>query len=302
MPSFLDGLGSDAQFRWGATGVALALVAGGLVLRFAGTPKLPPRPPRPPPQDVAAAFRALDADVNMYRALVEQDAAAAGLSAPSPAEMSAVLPHDLLEPHAQLVAGGAPFETRELGISLRIGRVTARYNQGNVTRDHLILRVTNRGTRHLAYRIDTRLPVDERMCVEKGEISGNAIALAPGATVERTECAREGVRSLTVDRIETVGLSALGHLYVSRLFPAHTGLDPRVTRGHQPARGAVCADIPEQAIRRAQEKGLSSWRDVIDFYARHSCEKYIFPLDYKAFTRSGERVLPALQAASGTRP
>lgn len=302
MASFLDGFGSDASFRWTAAGVAVALLAAGIAFRFRDHPRLPPRPPKPPPQDVNAAFRALDSDGNMYRALIERDAADAAVPAPSPTELSAVLPQEVVEPHVVLAAGGPAFETRDLTISLRTGRVTARYSQGSVTRDHLILRVTNRGTRPLAYRIDTRLAMDVRYCVEKGEIPANAIAIAPGETVERTECAREGARTVTVDRVETIVLSPLGYFYVGRLFPAHTGLDPRVTRGHQPTRGAICADIPEQAIRRAQEKGTTTWRDVIDFYARHSCEKYIFPLDYKAFTRSGERSLPAVAGASQGRP
>lgn len=302
MPSILDGLGSDTQFRWIAGALALALVASGIVVRFHDEPRLPPRPPRPPAQDVTAAFRALDGDANMYRALVERDAADAGLTPPTTDELGAQLPYELLEPRAQLTAGAAPYETRDLTLSLHIGRVTARYTQGTVTRDHLVLRITNRGARPLAYRIDTRVAGDPRQCLEKGEIAGNAIAIAPGETVERTECAREGIKSVTVDRIETIALSPLGHLYVSRLFPSHTGLDPRVTRGHQPPRGAVCGDIPEQAIRRAQEKGTTSWRDVIDFYARHNCEKYIFPVEYKAFTKAGERALPAVAAPSGARP
>jgi hypothetical protein len=302
MPSILDGLGSQTRFRWITFLAALGILATGLAVRFHSDPPVPPRPRRPPPQDVTAAFRALDGNANIYRAQIEKDAADGGVPAPTPEELGAVLPYDVVEPHAVLTLSSPPFETRDLSLSLRTGRVTAHTRQGTITREHLILHIANRGRRYIAYRIDAALPVDIRQCVDKTEILHNAIALAPGETVDRSECAREGVKSLTLERVETLALSPLGYLYVSRLFPPHTGLDPSATRGHLPPKGEICSDIPEQAIRRAQEKGTSSWRDVIDFYARHNCDRYIFQLEYHAFTRPNERALPVVATPLGGRP
>jgi hypothetical protein len=89
---------------------------------------------------------------------------------------------------------------------------------------------------------------------------------------------------------------------VGRLFPPHIGLDARPTRGHRPRAGIICADIPEQAIRIAMEKGATSWRDVIDFYARHSCVRHIFYEEYKAFARAGAYELPVAPGDRASRP
>jgi hypothetical protein len=87
-------------------------------------------------------------------------------------------------------------------------------------------------------------------------------------------------------------LPRLSYFYVSRLFPSHIGLEGQSTRGHVAPAGNICTNIPEQAIRRGIERGEVSWRDVVDFYARHSCERYIFPVGYRAFTRTGAYQLP----------
>src|SRR5262249_54492597 len=146
------------------------------------------------------------------------------------------------------------------------------------------LRIENKTDHHLAYRILATMPLDPRGCVEKVDLPHNAVALAPLEVVERTECGR-AVGSLTIDRVETVELPALAYLYASQVQPAHIGLDARETHGHKPPRGSVCTDIPEQAILRGTEKSVVSWRDVIDFYARHDCHSYIFPVGYHAFTK-----------------
>ena len=293
---------ADTRVRWlGGLG-AVALLAGGLYLRFDYEPRLPRRPPRPPPADVNAAFRALDLDANVYRAGVEKDAFEAGLAPPHLEELGALYPYDVVEPRRTLHASGASLETRDLSMSLRTQRVAASTNRGSVTTNHIVLRIENRSAEHVAYRVDTRPPGDPRLCHEKGDLRHNAMALAPRQAIERTECAREGIDTLRVERVETMRLPPLAFHYVSRLYPAHIGLDPRPTRGHQPPKGSICGDIPEQAIRRAMEKGTTSWRDVIDFYARHSCVRFIFPEGYKAFSRAGERALPASATVGATAP
>jgi hypothetical protein len=280
------------RFQTSALFVAALLFAGGMYLRFGYELPLPPHPPRPSGPDLAA-FRALDFTENIYRASLEKDAVELGLPPPTD-ELTRLFPYDLLEPAQRVVAGGPPLETRDLSITARVGRVG--------TSDALILRIENRTDVYVAYRVDTRTPIDPHACMEKAELFHNAIALPPHNVVERTECQRRGVDAVTVERVETMILPPLAFYYVSRLFPQHIGLDARATRGHRVPAGAVCGDIPEQAIRRGMEKGEVSWRDVIDFYARHSCQRYIFPVGYHAFTRNSERLLPAASAASGKAP
>lgn len=262
--------------------------AGGLYLRFNYEPTLPPRPPRPATTDIAA-FRALDYDPNIYRARVEQDAAELGVRADP---LTQNFRFDSTEPDRLLQVGGAPLDTPNLTLSLRSARMTIKAGKGTVETDHLILRIENRTGRHLAYRVDAELPLDPRGCVQKADLPLDAIAIAPHETLERTECGRDGVDHLTIARVETMELPPLAYYYVSQLFPAHIGLDARATHGHTPPKGSVCGDVPEQAIRRGMEKGQVSWRDVVDFYARHTCAKYIFQVGYRAFTRPDERPLP----------
>ena len=298
-----DPQGSERRFQWLVGALAVTLLIGGLYLRFDYEPRLPRRPKRPPPADVTAAFRALDYDVNVYRAGIEKDAFDVGLpQPPSMGELGELLPYDILEPRRTLRAGGGSLETRDLALTLRTRSVTNPTAKGSIASNHIVLRIENRTTGYVAYRIDTRPPGDPRMCHEKGDLAHNAVALAPRQTVERTECARDGIDSLLVEHVETMRLPPLAYYYVSRLYPSHIGMDPRPTRGHQPPKGAICGDIPEQAIRRAMEKGETSWRDVIDFYARHSCARFIFPPGYKAFSRSGERPLPAAFSVGAGRP
>jgi hypothetical protein len=297
---------NEESFRWLAGFLALGVLGGGLFLRFDYEPQMPRRPSRPPPQDTMAAFRALDWDPNIYRAAVEKDAAELGLPAAAADELTRLLPYDVVEPHKVLRAGGATLDTRDLSLSVRTDRLAAKHNQATVVTRHAILRIANRTDGFVAYRVDTVPPIDPFACYEKGDLRHNAVALGPKETVERTECGREGVDSVTVERVETMALPPLSYHYVSWLFPAHIGLDPRPTRGHQPKvgpkTGNICADIPEQEIRRAMAKGAVSWRDVVDFYARHPCTRYIFHEQYKAFTKAGERPLPSAPGVPANRP
>lgn len=277
-------------------------MAGGLYLRFDYEPRLPPRPPRPPPQDTMAAFRSLDWDPNIYRAGVERDAAELHLPPSAPDDLGRLFPYEVAEPHRTLKIGGSSLETHDLTLSLSGARMQAKQNQVMVVTRHLVLRITNRTDEYLAYRVETKPPIDPFVCHEKNDLPHNAIALAPKESIERTECGREGIDSVTVERVETLELPALSYHYVSRLFPQHIGLDPRSTRGHETKSGKICADIPEQTIRLGMEKGVVTWRDVIDFYARHPCMRYIFYEGYKAFAKAQERALPVVPGAPPARP
>jgi hypothetical protein len=125
------------------------------------------------------------------------------------------------------------------------------------------------------------------------------VALNAHEKIERTECVLDRGARPTLETVESIALPELGYYYVSRLPPAHIGLDPRTARGHKAAKGEACSYVPEQAIRIGLQKGTVSWRDVIDFYARHRCETYLFPVGYRAISRPGERRLPVSAADVG---
>jgi hypothetical protein len=282
-----------------AAAVAALVFAGGMLLRFGDDPELPARPKRPSAAADLKAFRALDYSASIYRAGLEREADILGVPADP---LTGVFVHTLDRPASVLVAGGPPLETRELTLSLRVARLSATLQRGSITSEHAILRIANRTDDHLAYHVVTRPPLDPRGCIEKAALAHNAIALAPGEVIERTECGRTGVHQLTIDRVETMKLPALAFHLVSRLHPVHAGLDARAAQGHRPPHDVICDDVPEQAIRRAMEKSEASWRDVLDFYARHDRRTYIFPVQYRSFTRPGERALPARPQGSAARP
>jgi hypothetical protein len=128
-------------------------------------------------------------------------------------------------------------------------------------------------------------------------LAHDAIVVGRGKQVQRTECIYRSGMSLAIERVESVALPPLSSAYVSRLPPAAFGADARMARGHRPdlpAGMAVCSTVASQSVRSDIENGTIAWRDLVDFYARHSCETYQFPEGYKAFEKNGARTLPAV--------
>jgi hypothetical protein len=267
------------------------VVLAGLLLwlRFREPPEPPPTPRRPKPAE-RSDLRAMEFSRSVYEAGVRDDAAHYGAST-SPAELEGVLSHEIETPSADLAVGGPPLALHRVRLTAKL--VTLQPNN-SAPLEHVVLRIENLTDVPLAYRVDTRAGRD---CLSKVDMLHDAIALPPKGAVERTECVARGRNDVvSVKSVETITLPALSFYYVSRLYPAHVGLDARATRGHSPPQGEICHNIPEQAIRLASERGQATWRDVIDFYARHSCERYMFPVGYRAFTKSGERSLPVAPA------
>jgi len=95
--------------------------------------------------------------------------------------------------------------------------------------------------------------------------------------------------------VEVIKLSPLQYVYVSNLVPEKIGLEPRAARGHRPAvKQRLCHMVSSAAVYRALESGATTWHDMIDFYARHRCQTYSFPVGYKAFQTDGEKPQPAV--------
>jgi hypothetical protein len=291
-----EGFWSEGRFRAAAYIGCGVLFVGGVYLRFDYDPPAPHRPAKP--RIVASAVvGAADSSPGLYRAQLAKDATDFNVPATSPEDLGGVFSYDTSDPHAQLVSGGL-VETRDLKLTVRVGPVNATYTNGSATFDHVVLHIENKTNTPVAYRVDTSPMAAPGKCLMKGDLAHDALAIGPHETIERTECgAKSSGDGVVVDHVETMVLPALSFFYVSRLFPPHIGLDPRATRGHRPPRGATCENIPEQSIRRGMEKGQASWRDVIDFYARHNCEKYMFPVGYRAYSKPDQYTLPVIKVA-----
>lgn len=278
--------------RVAVAGAVLVIMLILLYMRFDYELALPPLPPKPPPPS-AASLRGTDFRPEMFQAYLQRDAREYGVAPPVTAEdLSAPFAYELVSSRQALVVGGAPFETRTLRLSTRVEKLTASSTRGTHTTPHLILRMENKTEMPLAFRVETTPGGGAQHCLSKGDYAYNAMALMPRESEERTECIYRENMTFFVDKVETLELPLLSYYYVSRLYPAHIGLDARSARGHEPAKGKPCTDIPEQAIRLGMDKGITSWRDVVDFYARHRCETYLFPVGYRALGKRGDYVLP----------
>jgi hypothetical protein len=163
------------------------------------------------------------------------------------------------------------------------------------THRQMVLTIQNRTSDFLAYRVDTRPSQGTRPCFEKADYAHDAVALAPGEKARRSECMYRSGWRLFVDRVETVVVPRLSYYYLSAVPPAALGLALLPSRGHQPAGGrSMCQIFHPAELERAIRSGDTTWRDLVDFYGRHSCQTFVFPAGYKAFQHDGERPLPAV--------
>ena len=119
------------------------------------------------------------------------------------------------------------------------------------------------------------------------------MAIAPSTTELRSECTYRKGWGLAIQSVETIQLPELSYIYVSWLRPERVGMDRRSTGGHRTIGASKPCEIRLAAnIEQGLETEEISWRDMIDFYARHRCRTYSFPYGYKAFDTPGEYNLP----------
>ncbi len=276
-----------------AGGAALALLVGVLLfyLRFCGSVAVPARPPERPLMavDTEQATASLDANREVFRQRIDSDAQRYRVSpAPALADLEQSMPFHEATRRIELSPGkGGPVEVA----GLRLQAI----HQGHV----LALKIENLGDHPVAYRVDTRPALGHRACRHKETLPFNAMALRekgnPAAVAVRSECVYKRGKGLVITRVETVQLPMLSYYYVSRLEPSSVGLSDDAVRGHRPPEGPACQRSLSVAQEAQMRGGQTTWRDLIDFYARHSCEAYRFPNDYKAVAPGKTIELPAVQ-------
>jgi len=286
--------------RLEGTFTAAAVIAR---LSFCQSVELPAIPPRPVLRHDAAATvaaaavatAAIERDPAEYAARLASDSRALHIEPPvTPADLSLILPYRS-EPAQLVLEPRRKRDTAELlGLALSVSVEKA---EGAPHRQ-LVLEITNTTHDHLAYRVLTRPSTGVQSCYGKSDIAHNAIALAPREKARRSECIyRKGSR-LYVDRVETIRLPRLSYYYVSALPQAALGLDRfdrLAARGHRPVGArSPCRVFQSAELSAALASGAATWRDLMDFYARHPCGVYSFTINYKAFERDGERALPAV--------
>jgi len=269
-----------------------AIVAGTLVvavvvfkLRFCGAVDMPSRPAAPSVQEIAGdqAAAALGGS-DVYARQIAADAATAHLPrAPGVDEMSRAFPDHVDQARHRLEAGQS-FDAAGL-------RVSAVEVEGMLS-----LAIENLGSRPVAYRVDARAERG-RACRVRHRMPYDALALREqgdkGATAVRSMCGRHKGSGVVVTRVETIELPLLAYHYVSRMTPAALGLDAEELADHR-SRSELprCEILMPAWLESDLSGGRTHWRDLVDFYGRHPCDKYQFPKGYEA-QDEGSRALPA---------
>src|SRR5690606_3456002 len=192
----------------------------------------------------------------------------------TPADLSRALPHRVSEERIALAPRGKGSSAEVLGLRLALSVADIE----GTPRRQMILGITNTTEDYLAYRVLTRPSRGTSSCHEKADIAHNAVALAPGQTLRRSECIYKSGWRLVVSRVETVALPALSYHYLSAVPPPALGLDLLPARGHRPPAGrSPCQIFHPATVAEAIRSGEARWRDLVDFYARHSCQTFTFP-------------------------
>ncbi len=260
------------------------LVAGITLVRFCGEVSLPPKPaPVGPTGSSRQLLQKGTASPAVYQDYLSKDAAAAGVRTPSLDEMSRKLVYRVDEGRHVLEVGQPAIEIA--GLKLRVDR----------SGESMVLQIDNTTMSDLGYAVTTTVTPNISGCSSTRVLPFNAMVLTKGGSETRVECIyREGV-SLAVTRVETVEVAPLSAWYLSLVPPMMVGIDERVARGHRaPESADKCSPVLSQAVRSGLESGEIGWRDLVDFYARHRCSTYRFPMSYRAFRSDGEHALPAV--------
>ena len=276
---------TDAQFRSGVVVAGVALVAGIAAVRFCGSVSLPPKPPPPamPSGTSSELLTRSSASPVMYQDFVARDAAAAGVRAPTIEELSRKLPYRVDDARHLLAVGEPAIELA--GVQLRAIRVD----------DGLALEIANATASDIAYAVASAAVPDG--CSAAPARGFNAMTIHRNASEIRVECRWRDGLALAVTRVETIEVPPLSAWYLDHVPPSMVGIAPRIARGHRrPETGAQCGFALPQAVRSGLERGEIGWRDLVDFYARHRCQTYQFPLSYRAFEKDAERSVPAVAA------
>lgn len=276
--------------RWGTIGGAVAICLGIASVAMCGDVALPPKPPAPTmsgsAQDVlknASATRA------SWRAGIERDAAIVGVTAPGDDVMAKKLLHRVDDEARVIAPGEGSIDAAGLRLTASTEREEGRPRQA------LLLTIENKTDSDLAYHVVSTPRPGGAACNDRLLLAHNAIVVPKGGTVTRSECIYRSGMSLAIERVETVALPPLSSVYVSRLPPTAVGADARLARGHRPelpSGMSVCTTVASQTVRADIESGATTWRDLVDFYARHSCDNYQFPEGYRAFDKDGAQALP----------
>jgi hypothetical protein len=281
---------SDFSFKAAVVAAAIALMGIIAIARFHSVPALPPRPMQPAATQ-GSAQDLLEKTLRspaVWRNFLATDAGAANVPVPTVAEMSKRFAYRSDDTRHVLSFKNAKLLYKEVGLELVLERGT---------HETALLAITNTAASDVAYRIVATPNLGTSVCNAADPVPTNALVIGKGDTERRTVCVFRADLELTVSKVESIELSPLSSWYVQQVNPLAIGLAPRLARSHRSEVSSKCSPIVPQSVRSGLESGKLTWRDLIDFYARHRCETFQFPNYYRAFKEDSEIPLPALVAA-----
>lgn len=281
-------MNAEPQFRFGVLAGGAIVVGIITYLRFCGSLSLPPKPPPPagPSGTQQQLLARSTSSPAVYQTFLQNDAAAAGVQAPSIEEMSRKFAYRGDDARHVLELGKPPIDLA--GLRLHLER----------TNDQVVLVIKNLTDSQIAYEVSTQPSIPASACMRASPLPYNAMVIDKGASATRTECIWRDGLSIIVTKTETMEIPELAAHYLSLVPPPLVGIEDRLARGHRGgSTKEPCSTVLSQAVRGGMDRGDIGWRDLADFYARHRCQTYQFPSLYRAFKSDGERALPAVDGS-----
>jgi len=282
-------------FKLGVMAGAIVLVLSITLLRFCGGLSLPAKAGASPTENApvestpttAGVMSKAAASPTTYKNFLDTDAKRAGVPTPTIEQMSHKLTYRGDEARHVLEIGSPAIEIA--GLKLHVER----------TGDLFVLHIDNRTDSDLAYEVVSQPMPRSAACNSARPMPFDAMVIGKHDRETRTECKWTPNIALVVTKVETLELPPLSAYYVRRIPPSIVGIDDRIARGHGVTEtGAMCAPMLSQAVREQLDRAEIGWRDLVDFYARHRCETYQFPVTYRAFKADAEQKLPVIEAGS----
>jgi hypothetical protein len=275
---------SETGFRLAVALAALALIAGIASVRFGRTPGLPPRPASPPQETSADQLLTSSlASPAVWKNFLETDAKAAGVAVPTASQMARRFVYRSDTGRHELTFAAPTVAAAGLELTLERSE-----------NELAVLALANKTDSDLAYRVLSTPSAGASACNAASLLATNAMVIAKGGTERRTVCVFRSDLVVMITKIEGVEVPPLSAWYLQQVSPLAVGLEPRLAKAHRGDERPICTPNLPQSVRGGLQTGDLGWRDLVDFYARHRCETYQFPVMYRAFTRDNERPLPAV--------
>lgn len=279
----------DHRTKLAVVGGAIVIVAALSAVQMCRGVDVAAKPAKPRfDKSAQQVIQETKSNVDAFLQGAKSDASLAGVPAPTLDELSRALVFHRSDQRRTLVPDSAPIELAGL-------RIAAKSYRPPNSEKLVVLEIHNPGTVPLAYSIDTQISIGDNACMGRTLLEHNAVVVEPGKTERRSECEFKRGIEVYVNRVEAAELSPLGAYYLSRLQPQALGVRDRIAHGHKPKLPTgvgTCGIAMDAIVRSGFQDGSVEWRDLVDFYARHSCESYQFYQGYKAFTSDAERPLP----------